>query len=167
MDTSDRPAASSTGKILGGVVGCGCLILLVVGGLVGLWFAGVFAAIAVPNFVEMQNKARRAETVGNVAGIRTAELAYEAAYDGYLSVGSESAARAALTAEPHEWQSSPEWEQLGWRPDGKVRGGYWVEATPTGFTVHGLVDADGDGVPAEYIATERQEATLVSPSDVY
>jgi hypothetical protein len=48
-----------------------------------------------------------------------------------------------------------------------VRGGYWVEATATGFTVRGVIDADGDGVPAEYMATESQGPTLLTPPDVY
>ena len=45
---------------------------------------GILAAIAIPNFVAMQLKAKRSEVPSNVDGIKTAEVAYEAAFDAYL-----------------------------------------------------------------------------------
>ena len=40
---------------------------------------GILAAIAIPNFVAMQYRAKRAEVPSNVDGIKTAQLAYDAA----------------------------------------------------------------------------------------
>ena len=44
---------------------------------------GILAAIAIPNFVEMQYRAKRAELPANVDGIKTAEMGYDAAFDTY------------------------------------------------------------------------------------
>ena len=46
---------------------------------------GILAAIAIPNFVAMQYRAKRAEVPSNVDGIKTAELAYDAAFDTFVS----------------------------------------------------------------------------------
>jgi len=40
---------------------------------------GILAAIAIPNFVEMQLKAKRAELPGTVDGIKASQLGYDAA----------------------------------------------------------------------------------------
>lgn len=58
---------------------------------------------------------------------------------------------------------------MGFRPDGDVRGAYWVEVRPDGrdFTVHAICDVDGNGEFAEYTATSSIAATLVTPQDVY
>ena len=45
---------------------------------------GILAAIAIPNFVAMQYRAKRAEVPANVDGIKTAEIAYDAAFDKYI-----------------------------------------------------------------------------------
>lgn len=128
---------------------------------------GILAAIAVPNFLTMQLKAKRAELPGNVDGIKTAELAYDAAFDGFVPVGSEAEARRVLGKTPHAWVGGPDWERIGWSPGGPVRGGYWVEVGAGDFEVHALCDVDGDGEPAEYVATRSTNATLVTAPDVY
>ena len=46
---------------------------------------GILAAIAIPNFVDMQYRAKRAEVPSNVDGIKTAELAYEASFDQFVA----------------------------------------------------------------------------------
>ena len=49
---------------------------------------GILAAIAIPNFVAMQYRAKRSEVPSNVDGIKTAELAYDAAFDTYIQESS-------------------------------------------------------------------------------
>lgn len=147
---------SNTTKILLAAGSGGCLILLC-GGLVAAFFGmSVLSAIAIPNFVGMQQKAKRAELPGNVAGIAQAELAYDAAFDEFVAVGSRAVALEAVLyqgKEPVERDWGGAWQTLGWRADGPVRGAYWVEATSTTFEVHGLADIDEDGVPCEYVYT--------------
>lgn len=123
---------------------------------------GILAAIAIPNFVAMQLKAKRAEVPSNVDGIKTAELAYDASNDGFVSAadypGTASVGKAQLA-----WTaaSSGGFKTIGWEPDGKVRGSYSVSLTGnTDFTVTGICDVDGDGSKATYTASKTVNAAL-------
>ena len=46
---------------------------------------GILAAIAIPNFIRFQLKAKSSEGKANLAAIRTAEESYFAEYNGYVS----------------------------------------------------------------------------------
>ncbi|MFZ5481047.1 MAG: hypothetical protein ACOZNI_30070 [Myxococcota bacterium] len=127
--------------------------------------AGAMAAMAVPNFVQMQRKAKRSEVPANLAAIAVAERAHFAANDRYVAV---PRAVAALGKEAVPWVGGPEWTQLAWSPEGEVRGSYWVELVGDGFVVHGAIDVDGDGVPAEYtLGHDGGEPVRVTPENVY
>ncbi len=120
----------------------------------------------------------RAEVPANVDGLLTVERAWDAAFDGFVACGSRAEAEAWLADQPsvsrwphavflrwyfgavprvdaREWTSVP-WrgcfDGLGWEPDGRVRGAYWVEVDGEAFTVHGICDIDDDGVTAHYRA---------------
>ncbi len=123
---------------------------------------GVMAAIAIPNFITMQLKAKRGEIPGNVDGIKTAELAYDAAFDGYVAVPPAPGPVGSEGKALWDWRGSPEWTTLNWQPDGKVRGVYWVTVSPNNsdFVVHGVADVDGDGAEVHYTATTSINATL-------
>ncbi len=169
-DSSSETAPPASGKAVGIGIGLGiALVVLGIGFFMLIGFIGILAAIAVPNFVAMQLKSKRAEVPGNVDGIKTAQRAYEAAYDGFIPVGSEAEARRSLTKAPHPWIGGGDWETIDWQPVGDIRGGYWVTVDPNGrdYTVHGLCDVDGDGQYAEYVATMTQNATLVTDPDIY
>jgi type IV pilus assembly protein PilA len=119
---------------------------------------GILAAIAIPNFIAMQLKAKRSELPGNVDGIKTTEISYDAAFDGYLT------ATANPTSTPNkqqrDWTSSGSWTTLGWKPDGQVRGSYAVTAGSTDFTVTASSDVDADSSFADYSASATVNATL-------
>ena len=152
------------------VVGVALVGGAIVVGLAVVAIVGVLAAIAIPNFVVMQLKAKRSEVPGYVDGLKTAELAYDAAFDTYVPVGSRAAAEEQIRwngKEPRAWDGGGEWETLGWSPDGMSRGAYWVEVEGHSFTVHGLCDVDGDGDFAEYVATERENARMVTGPNTY
>lgn len=140
------------------------LVLLCLGGTV---VAGMMAAIAIPNFVAMQLKAKRSEVPGNMAGIKLALLSYDAAFDDFPMCGDERSARRGLGKELRPWAGGECWEALGWRPAGDVRGGYWIEPAVAedgtrSFAVHGVCDVDGDGQVVEYVATRDEEPRIVS-----
>lgn len=145
--------------------------------LVSLGAASVFALLAtgslnipIENYIEMQHRANRAEVPANVAGIKTAQLAYDAAFDTFVPVPQPHPRPAErLDAEAVDWPSGSRFDTLGWSPDGPVRGTYWVEVRPDGedFVVHGMIDDDGDGIPAHYTATKTINALLLTPSGVY
>ncbi|HJN75608.1 MAG TPA: prepilin-type N-terminal cleavage/methylation domain-containing protein [Myxococcota bacterium] len=107
---------------------------------------GILAAIAIPNFMEMQYRAKRQEVWLNVDGIATAQTAYEAANDEYVDNCASNPA-APLGKYTKVWrEGDAEWTELGWRPDGAMRctcsanvfgGGDW-------FRVDGVCDVDDD-----------------------
>jgi len=136
------------------------------GGLAIIPVIGILAAIAIPNFITMQLKAKRSEVPVNVDSIKAAELAYDAMFDGFLPAG-QPPAPGELGKAQRPWTSDAAWAALPWSPDGPVRGAYWVEVSGDDFVVHGVCDVDADGQTAEYTATASLNATQLSPRDVY
>ncbi|MBM4367197.1 MAG: prepilin-type N-terminal cleavage/methylation domain-containing protein [Deltaproteobacteria bacterium] len=130
---------------------------------------GILAAIAIPNFVAMQYKAKRAEVPSNVDGIKTAEIAYEAQFDSFISA-SEAPSGGGNKA-PTTWAGGSGFDTLGWAPDGSVRGVYSVTAATDSFTVQGWCDVDGDGDKVTYQAIHAgvgggsTNATLLDAND--
>ncbi len=171
LEYPEQPAQkkSSTGLILGIVLGVGCLVFICVGGIV--------AAIAIPNYMAMQLRAKRAELPSNVDALRTAEKAYHAEWDTFTSVGPCPPSSVSLGREQVYWESSwdcyREFEYLGWIPDGMVRGRYSVTANngssyvDDDFTVVGEADVDGDGNFSVYQANRAEKATMQSYNNVY
>ena len=128
---------------------------------------GILAAIAIPNFVEMQYRAKRAEVPSNVKAIKTAQAGYDAAYDGYLACAANPSGTLSKAAQA--WDTSlTDWVSLGWRPDGDVRGTYNVTLSgTTDFTVTGAADIDGDTVQSSYSATKSVNATQITANNIY
>lgn len=120
---------------------------------------GILAAIAIPNFVAMQLKAKRAEVPGNVDGIKTSELAYEASFNVYIDAAAKP---GSVSKTPVEWSVSGDgFSTIGWRPDGAIRGSYEVSnASATDFLVTGSCDMDGDATLAVYTAIATLNTTL-------
>jgi type II secretory pathway pseudopilin PulG len=144
------------------------LLVILCGGTVPV--VGILAAIAIPNFVVMQSRAKRAEVPVNVDGIKTAEIAYEAAFDTFVPVTEPVPVQAwEVGRELHAWPVGTRFDDLGWSADGMVRGTYWVEVSPDGedFTVYGICDVDGDGDAATFTATREQHATLQTYDRTY
>lgn len=126
---------------------------------------GVLAAIAIPSFVSMQLRAKRAELPGNIAGIKMAELAYESAFDEFVELPLAPRADSDLDRSAVEWTAPTEWIAIGWRPDGALRGNYQVGLSAVDhpgieFLITARADVDGDDALSEYTATERQNAEI-------
>ncbi len=162
------PPPRRSGAVAFGIVAAflalSCLMLVPI--------TGIVAAIAIPNFMAMQMKAKRAEVPANVDAIKTTELAYDAAFDGFVPCGSRGDAESMVGKNQHDWfddPAAPCFEQLGWQPDGKVRGSYWVtvDAAHHEFTVYGVSDVDGDGQVAEYRASLTRNAERVTDEHAY
>jgi len=121
---------------------------------------GILAAIAIPNFVSMQYRAKRAEVPANVDGVKTAELAYDAAFDKFIQqtafYPSSDVTKAQVT-----WVTGSAFDTIGWSPDGKVRGAYKVVSlSTTDFRVTGISDVDGDGEISTYTSTKSVNAVF-------
>jgi type IV pilus assembly protein PilA len=127
---------------------------------------GILAAIAIPNFVDMQYRAKRAEVPSNVDGIKTAELAYEASFDLFVNVTTMHP-NSSPNKQQRAWTSGSGFDTLGWGPDGNVRGSYIVMTSTTDFNAYGECDVDGDGSPAYYTATKTLNATMRTPNNNY
>ncbi len=127
---------------------------------------GILAAIAIPNFMTMQLKAKRGELPSNVNGIKTAELAYDAMYDGFVNAATNGAITLSKVAVP--WTTGVAgWTELPWAPDGEVRGNYAVAAATTDFAITANCDVDADGIPATYTASATVGATQTSLNDSF
>lgn len=132
---------------------------------------GILAAIAIPNFVAMQLKAKRSEVPGNVDGIKTAEMAYDAAFDGFIATAVQPRAFTATDKTAVAWPLSTgtgDWNSLGWKPDGDVRGAYQAALSgTTDFVVTGGSDVDDDGSNATYTASKDVNAKATTVPDIY
>ena len=132
---------------------------------------GILAAIAIPNFIAMQMRAKRAELPTNVDGIRTAQKAYHAEWDKFTS------ATAAPTGTPLRTQEiftpTIQWALLGWQADGKVRGKYQTTASNQAssqsddFLASGHGDVDGDSTPSLYTANRALKSKMDTANNVY
>ena len=128
---------------------------------------GILAAIAIPNFVSMQYKSKRAEIPQNIKAIKIAEVAYMQDYDVYVKC---SAYPSTPTKTTQQWMkaSSGGFKTIDFTPNGDVRGSYMVSTASTNFTATGLSDVDGDGTQATYTATKSNNpnAPTTGP-DIY
>ena len=128
---------------------------------------GILAAIAIPNFVDMQYRAKRAEVPGNVDGIKTAQIAYDAAFDKYIEV-SDWKPSDEIAKTQRSWSTGTGFDTLGWGPDGKVRGRYKVTSkSTTDFLVTGECDVDNDDTEASFTATKSINTKMNTGASVY
>ncbi len=113
----------------------------------------------------------RASTGSNVDGLRIAEIAYYAAFNTYVPAEFAPRLLSALDASAVDWVGNPGFDALMWRPDGDVAATFGVTVS-TGadgqshFLVEAWLDADGDGVPAHWTATETELAKQISAAGV-
>ena len=128
---------------------------------------GILAAIAIPNFISMQYKAKRSEIPTNVKAIKAAQIQYESSNDQYVNC---SAYPSTPTKTTQDWVKGDAggFTTIGWEPDGAVRGSYGVTAGSTDFTVSGVSDVDGDTDYATFTATKSTNPTApTTAADVY
>ncbi len=129
---------------------------------------GVLAAIALPNYMSAQHRAKRAELMGTVVSLKMAELAYDSAYDEFVNAALQPRADADLDKIAVAWDTvaAPQFTSMGWSPSGMVRGNYEVTgATEDDFTIVGRSDVDDDNVLCTVQATELENAYFVPGSE--
>jgi type IV pilus assembly protein PilA len=109
---------------------------------------GILAAIAIPNFIRFQLRAKSSEGKTNLAAIRTAEEGYNAEFGTYV------AATVVPTAVPGTskvtWPGTAGgFDTMGWSPEGDVYFQYQVVVNPTTgasneFQAAAIADIDGN-----------------------
>lgn len=134
---------------------------------------GILAAIAIPNFLAMQLRSKRAELPTNLDGIRTAEKAYHAEWDTFTEAGFTPATPSGRQQTDFAGGGLANFQLLGWVADGKVRGAYEVGGIVTGsatdddFLATAIADVDGDGTNSEYNCNRAEKARMISSNDQY
>jgi len=110
---------------------------------------GILAAIAIPNFLRFQLKAKSSEGKVNLAAIRTAEHSYFAEYGGYVSSEPSPQATAAnLKTNFFHPIPGAGFDQVGWQPEGDVYFNYQVTTlSPLNneFLASAAADIDNQG----------------------
>src|SRR5262245_32758507 len=114
---------------------------------------GILAAIAIPNFLRFQLKAKSSEGKTNLAAIRTAEQSYYSEFGVFVSA-------QATPTDPGLNQkivfdnnvtngANAGFDQLGWSPEGLVFFNYAVAAPAgaNGYTASAGADIDNDMAP--------------------
>jgi hypothetical protein len=104
------------------------------------------------------------ELLPNVNEIRDFELSLKELFGSYSACGTRDSALAEAKLGRREWATSPCWVNIGWEPDDKISGGYWVEVNGDDLLVGGLIlHQDGSIIEVRASATDR--ATVNHSSD--
>lgn len=112
---------------------------------------GILAAIAIPNFLRYQLRARSGEAAINIAAIKTSELAYFGSHDHYLAAAKNPSVDATGTKQVFAIDTSATstdaWHAIGFKPEGTVYFNYQVAVTDAhpSFTASAVADLDKDG----------------------
>jgi len=103
---------------------------------------GILAAIAIPNFLRFQLKAKTSEGKTNLAAIRTSEQSYYSEYGRYVSSTGAAPTLAQVGSSKTGFVATAGFTTLGWSPEGQVYFSYAVgsDALGTGF----LATAEAD-----------------------
>jgi len=115
---------------------------------------GILAAIAIPDFLRFQLKAKSAEGKTNLAAIRTAEQSYYSEFGFYVSADASPADPGFNLKVPFVNTMGPQlgFDQLGWSPEGSVFFNYGVAAPAPGdsYTASAGADLDNDATPQSW-----------------
>ncbi len=113
---------------------------------------GILAAIAIPNFLKFQLKAKTSEGKTNIAAIRTAEESYHAEFGLYVSANASPANPSGTTkgAFTNTDGANAGFDRLGWAPEGQVYFNYGVATNASGFTAAAAANIDGDATPQQW-----------------
>jgi type IV pilus assembly protein PilA len=105
---------------------------------------GILAAIAIPNFLRFQLKAKSAEGKVNIAAIRTAEESYLAEFGTYVAAAASPAGATPPGSAKVEFVDAGDFDTLGWEPEGQVFFQYAVAVANSAYTISAAADIDAD-----------------------
>jgi type IV pilus assembly protein PilA len=104
---------------------------------------GILAAIAIPNFLRFQLKAKSSEGKTNLAAIRTAEESYFAEFNSYISALPSPVTTDQNVKKQFVAVGAPGgFAQLGWSPEGHVYFNYSVATSGNSYTAAALANID-------------------------
>ena len=120
---------------------------------------GILAAIAIPNFLRFQLKAKSSEGKTNLAAIRTAEESYFAEYGVYIS-SDPSPVNIGNNQKVTFAHANPGlgFDQLGWSPEGQVFFNYSVAINGNNYSAAAVANIDNAG-DAQYWGYSTDKTT--------
>jgi len=126
---------------------------------------GILAAIAIPNFLRFQLKAKSSEGKTNISAIRTAQEGYFAEFGDYVPAAmSPDNFATPSVKEPfvNAAGANAGFEQLGWSPEGNVFFRYETNRTAGSASyivgAHANIDAKGSNQSWGYVKTANTAA---------
>ncbi len=115
---------------------------------------GILAAIAIPNFLRFQLRAKAGEAKVNIAAIRTAEEGRFAEFGTYQPAASTPGGVASTVKRTWAGGGMANFDTLGFSPEGMVYFNYGVSVgtgvNVTAFSVGAAADIDGDGTNSDF-----------------
>ena len=105
---------------------------------------GILAAIAIPNFLRFQLKAKSSEGKGNLAAIRTAEESFFAEFGNYVSAAATPATVPGTSKAAFTGGGAAQFDTLGWSPEGEVYFNYAVAVSGITYNATAAADIDGE-----------------------
>jgi type IV pilus assembly protein PilA len=107
---------------------------------------GILAAIAIPNFLRFQLKAKSSEGKTNLAAIRTAEQSYYSEFGVFVSASASppNPPQNQKTNFTYVDPAGAGFDRLGWSPEGQVYFNYGVAIANSGYTAAAAADIDAD-----------------------
>jgi type II secretory pathway pseudopilin PulG len=125
------------------------IIVLVIIAVTALPCFGILAAIAIPNFLKYQQRAKQTEAKINLRAIATAEKAYFGEHDAFVAAGPVPAGVPA--GAPQVFTPDQGFKALGWQAEGPVRFQYIVTLDgPKSATGVARGDLSGNGKISEF-----------------
>ena len=108
---------------------------------------GILAAIAIPNFLRFQLKAKSSEGKVNIAAIRTAQVAYNSEFAVYVAAAVSPPGAPATTkvdfTDAQAGTAGVGFGVLGWSPEGKVYFNYATTVGNNSYNVGAQANIDG------------------------
>lgn len=159
-------ALTQISRSQGRLAGQGLAIAAIaIGSITMIMSVGVLAAIAIPNFVRYQLRAKTSEARANLGGIIVAQRSHHEEAGRFLSVRAEGSGGAL----PVDWSAFPCPETctggaeegctfacLGWSPFGPARYRYACSAAPGAVTCAASADLDSDGEEGVFVFAHRE-----------
>ncbi len=134
---------------------------------------GILAAIAIPNFMAYQFRAKRAEAPTNLQAIKTSQESYRAEFNAYVTCASSPAANpgAGIKVAWVDVGVAPNnFGTLGWAPSGPVFGAYAsaaVALAPVSWAGTAATDVDGNAANATFTVSDTANVLMTSANNVY
>jgi type IV pilus assembly protein PilA len=132
---------------------------------------GILAAIAIPNFLKYQLRAKSGEAPVNLSAIKTSEIAYYGSHDFYLAADPNPTAAPSTGKQAWDNGAAPAtgWDDLGWKPEGSVYFQYVVEVTAPvagttdgSFAAYAVADIDADNTMQCWLFQKQDSSNNVT-----